>query len=603
MQAIILAAGMGTRLGPLTAENTKCMVRVNGVTLIERLLGQLEGLGLSRIVIVTGYKGDKLRGFVGTLGTRTEIVFVDNPVYDRTNNIYSLYLARDYLLGEDTLLFESDTILEDGVVEGLRDDPRETLALVDKYESWMDGTVVRLSGDDGILDVIPGKELDFSEAARYYKTVNAYKFSREFSGKYYVPFLEAYIHAVGSSVYYENVLRFLTMLDDTGVHARRLDGERWYEIDDLQDLEIASIMFAPPDGQLAMLQGSYGGYWSFPKLMDSCYLVTPYYPPERLVEEMRASLPALLTQYPSGMERNCLLAAKNLGIRREYVAVGNGAAELIRSLCSYLGEGGGRPGIIRPTFEEYPNRLAGEPAVMRAGWPDFSYTADDVMSFFGDTPVRSLFLINPDNPSGNYIPKAGLLRLAAWAEGRGVRLVVDESFSDFADEEDNSLLRDGILESYPHLVVVKSISKSHGVPGVRLGVLAGADERLISFIKKDLPIWNINSFGQFYLQIAGKYRGDYARALGRYRAERARFVAALGGIPYLRCLPTQANYVMCELAGMRSADLARELLVRDRVLIKDLTPKIGDGRQYIRLAVRDTKDNDRLVGFLREFAR
>ena len=69
------------------------------------------------------------------------------------------------------------------MVEGLRDDPRETLALVDKYESWMDGTVVRLSGDDGILDVIPGKELDFSEAARYYKTVNAYKFSREFSGK------------------------------------------------------------------------------------------------------------------------------------------------------------------------------------------------------------------------------------------------------------------------------------------------------------------------------------------------------------------------------------------------------------------------------------
>ena len=210
---------MGTRLGSLTAENTKCMVKVNGITLIERLLNQLETFHLSRIVIVTGFKGKKLQDFVATLGIKTEIVFVDNPVYDKTNNIYSLYLARDYLLAEDTMLFESDTIFEDRVIESLYSDKRETLALVDKYESWMDGTVVRISPDDEILDVIPGKEFNFSDTASYYKTVNVYKFSKSFSEQYYVPFLEAYIHAVGNSVYYENVLRILTMLDNTGIHA------------------------------------------------------------------------------------------------------------------------------------------------------------------------------------------------------------------------------------------------------------------------------------------------------------------------------------------------------------------------------------------------
>ncbi len=598
MQAIILAAGMGTRLGSLTAENTKCMVQVNAVTLIERLLHQLERYCLSRIVIVTGYKGQKLRDFIATLHIQTDIEYIDNPVYDKTNNIYSLYLARSKLLCEDTLLFESDTIFEDSVIESLYSDPRETLALVDKYESWMDGTVVRISADDEILDVIPGKDFNFSDTAQYYKTVNVYKFSRTYSEQYYVPFLEAYIHAVGNSVYYENVLRILTMLDNTGIHAKRLNGEKWYEIDDIQDLEIASTLFADEDSQVQIFQHAYGGFWRFPKLLDFCYLVNPYYPPKKMLDEMTASMPQLLTQYPSGMGRNSLLAAKNFGVEQRCIVAGNGAAELIKSLSAYTGSG--TCGFIRPTFEEYPNRCAPSASVvMQSGYPDFSYSADDIMGFFSAHPVSTLFVINPDNPSGNYIPKADVLRLAEWAERRSVRLVLDESFADFADEAENSLFCDKTLRDYPHLVLVKSISKSHGVPGIRLGVLASADTELVSFIKKDVAIWNINSFGEFYMQIAGKYRKDYAAALKKYRAERQRFLAALRGIPYLRVLPTQANFVMCELKGMSSASVTKRLLSQQEIFIKDLSAKIGDGRQYIRLAVRGTDDNNRLIAVLK----
>ena len=593
---------MGSRLGSLTAENTKCMVKVNGITLIERLLNQLETFHLSRIVIVTGFKGKKLQDFVATLGIKTEIVFVDNPVYDKTNNIYSLYLARDYLLAEDTMLFESDTIFEDRVIESLYSDKRETLALVDKYESWMDGTVVRISPDDEILDVIPGKEFNFSDTASYYKTVNVYKFSKSFSEQYYVPFLEAYIHAVGNSVYYENVLRILTMLDNTGIHAKRLNGEKWYEIDDIQDLEIASTLFADTELQAKMFQNAYGGYWRYPKLLDFCYLVNPYYPPKKMTDEMKASFEALLTQYPSGMARNSLLAAKNFGVEQNHIAIGNGAAELIKSLLSYTEEFG-RCGFVRPTFEEYPNRCKKENAVvMQASYPNFSYTADDVISFFSKNPVKTLFLINPDNPSGNYIQKPEMLKIVDWAKTEKIRLVLDESFADFADEENNSLISSDVLGANQHLVVVKSISKSYGVPGIRLGIISSADEELISFVKKDVAIWNINSFGEFYMQIAGKYKKDYVAALKKYRAERKRFVSDLQSVSFLRVVPTQANYVMCEItAKMTSAELTERLLSEHEIFIKDLSPKIADGRQYIRLAIRNEEDNRTLVSVLKTY--
>ena len=231
MQAIILAAGMGKRLKDLTRDNTKCMVEVNGQKLIDRLLHQLESRSLEKIVIVVGYKGDVLRDYIDTLDIKTPIEYVENPIYDKTNNIYSLALAKDYLVEDDTLLFESDIIFEDSVIDAILSDERETLALVDKYESWMDGTCVKLSDNDDIIDFVPGKRFDFDEKDEYYKTVNVYKFSKHFSESYYVPFLDAYQQALGENEYYEQVLRVITMLDDPNIKAKRLSGQKWYEID------------------------------------------------------------------------------------------------------------------------------------------------------------------------------------------------------------------------------------------------------------------------------------------------------------------------------------------------------------------------------------
>lgn len=601
MQAIILAAGMGKRLKELTQNNTKCMVRVNGVALIDRMLHQIEKQHLSRIVIVIGYEGQKLIDYIDTLGIQTPIVYVKNPIYDKTNNIYSLALAKDWLCKEDTLLFESDLIFEDAVIDALVNDPRDTLALVDKYESWMDGTCVKLSCEDDIEEFVPGKKFKFSEINDYYKTVNIYKFSKHFSETHYVPFLDAYQSALGENEYYEQVLRVITMLDAPEIKAKRLNGELWYEIDDIQDLDIATSMFIQDEDQrVELLQGRYGGYWRYPQLLDFCYLVNPYFPPQKLIDELKASFEKLLTQYPSGMRVNALLAAKNFGVHQENILVGNGAAELIKSLMMDFK---GKVGIIRPTFEEYGHRYKEEDLVIY--WPDnedFKYTVKDLMNFFSDKDIQNLILINPDNPSGNYIPKEDLFKLIEWTRERGIRLLVDESFVDFADERDSTIIAQEILDENYHLYVMKSISKSYGVPGLRLGVLASGDTEIIARMKKDVAIWNINSFAEFYMQIEEKYKKDYIAALDKFRVERTRFVEQLSKISGLRVIPSQANYVMAEVTtGMTAKELNRRLIVKHNILIKNLVAKIPqDGRQYVRLAVKTMEEDNKLLVALRE---
>ncbi|MCM1378463.1 MAG: aminotransferase class I/II-fold pyridoxal phosphate-dependent enzyme [Clostridium sp.] len=604
MQAIILAAGMGRRLGELTSGNTKCMVSVNGTRLIDRMIGQLAELSLSRIVVVIGYKGQQLREYLEEHYSHLPLVFVENPVYDKTNNIYSLYLAREYMkLDSETLLLESDLIFDPTTLRLLIDAPEPNVALVSKYQSWNDGTMVRIDEECNITSFIPKKFFRYEDTKYYYKTVNIYKFSRDFLINSYMPFVEAYIRVMGENEYYEQVLRVITTFDKIEIKALPMGSLRWYEIDDVQDLRIAETIFADPQTRLHKLQRSYGGYWRYSGLLDFCYLVNPYFPRHRMVEEMKANFEVLLRNYPSGMDINSLLAAKYFGLRQEHTVVGNGAAELIKSLmereeCTV--------GVVSPTFEEYPNR-SGKTEVYHAGNNNFTYSAEDLMGFFEEKDIAMLVVVNPDNPSGNFIPRHDLLRLAEWAEERGIRLLVDESFVDFAtDGESQTLLHTELLSRYPHLCVMKSISKSYGVPGLRLGILASSDTELISEIKRDVAIWNINSFAEFYLQVFGKYEEDYIDSCKRIRAERDRFYTDLQKSPLLRVIPSQANYFLCETTGIGSHELSLELLKQSEILIKDCSSKKGigeDGRQYVRIAVRDREDNDRLLQALEDISK
>ena len=395
------------------------------------------------------------------------------------------------------------------------------------------------------------------------------------------------------------MLKVITVLDEPAIIAKRLDGQLWYEIDDIQDLDIAESLFAPDDSRkVAMLQERYGGYWRYPQMLDFCYLVNPYFPPQRLQDEMGANFSRLLTQYPSGMKVNSLLAAKNFGVRQENILVGNGAAELIKAVMAALS---GKTGFIRPTFEEYPNRFdQGESVFFMPSGHDFAYNADDVMTFFQDKDIRNLIIVNPDNPSGNYILKKDILRLMEWAEQEEISLILDESFVDFVDKEEGSMISQEILDSYQHLSIVKSISKCYGVPGLRLGIMASGSTELVRRMRKEIAIWNINSFAEFYMQIMEKYKGDYMVSLDRVRLERRYFMHELEKISHLHPVPSQANFLMVELTGgVTAGELTRKLLAGYGMLIKDLSGKVSRG-EYIRLAVRNREDNNRLLMALKQ---
>ena len=595
MQAIILAAGMGKRLGEYTKNNTKCMVPVNGVPLIDRVLNQLSSLKLSRVVIVVGYEGQKLIDYIGNEYNGLKIEYIFNSIYDKTNNIYSLALAKDKMQEDDTLLLESDLIFDDRLFSLVVDNPCPNLALVAKYEAWMDGTMVQIDDERNIVNFVPKEAFRHEQADSYYKTVNIYKLSKEFSANRYVPFLEAYMKAIGNNEYYENVLRILSFLDCKDLKALPITDEKWYEIDDKQDLDIAEALFADDEQLMQKFYSRYGGFWRFPKMLDFCYLVNPFFPSQRMLDEMKASFQTLLTEYPSGMKVNALLASKCWGVSEKYIVPGNGAAELIKFLMDNLN---GKLGVIRPSFEEYPNRYQGEVVTFIPQNSDFRYTGQDIIDYYANKDIANLLLINPDNPSGNFIPKDDILKVADWCKLNQVRFIVDESFVDFSEEyEICSMLDDTILESYPNMIVVKSISKSYGVPGLRLGIMASADEMLIKEAKKCVSIWNINSFAEFFMQIFTKYSKDYHKACGSFQAERADFLSKLCEIPFIHVMPTQANFVLCEVKEPYSSmEIVKRMLREHNILLSACSAKKGlQGGKYLRIAIRGHQDNARLI--------
>ena len=604
MQAIILAAGMGKRLGELTKGNTKCMVKVNGTPLIDRVMTMLSQKPLTKVVIVVGYKGKELKEYLGTEYMGMPIQYIENPIYDKTNNIYSLALAKQEMQDDDTLLLESDLIFEYSMLDLLIENPYPNLALVAKYETWMDGTMVRIDEDNNIINFVPKAAFRYDDVDKYYKTVNIYKFSKEFSKTKYVPFLDAYSKAVGNNEYYENVLRIISFLNSKDLKALPITNEKWYEIDDKQDLDIAEALFAEEKDILNKYYGRFGGYWRFPKMLDFCYLVNPYFSRSKIIDEMQANFRTLISEYPSGMKVNTLLASKCWGVKEDYIVPGNGAAELIKALMEILP---GTLGITRPTFEEYPNRREKESLVTFVPQNnEYRYSAQDLIDFFGKNHADNILLINPDNPSGNFIPMEDTCVLADWCEKKNIRLIVDESFVDFSEGwESNTLLHDNILETYPHMLVMKSISKSYGVPGIRLGILCSADKEIISLIKKKVSIWNINSFCEFFMQIYTKYEKDYKRACDKFIEERNDFESKLREISFLRLIPSQANYFLVEVLPPFTANgLVLKMLKEFNILMRDCSRKGGfDGKQYMRIAVRDHKDNTKLIESLKQLEK
>lgn len=595
MQAIILADVQVNNINEQKNNNLKCMTEINGVTLIERMLKQLDSCNLDRIVIVDGYLNNLLEQFISTLSLNTPIQYIYNDKYLETGNIYSIYLAKEILCKTDFLIIDSNLMLDDQIITGLIKDNRDAIAVLDQYKSWMTGKTVELNDKKEIIGFQRNNEINHLTLKKSFKTVGIYKFSAQYFKKYFLPYLETYLKVAGEKESIEIIIEILNLALNLKVNSYFINSNRWYAINDIQDIDLASTLFSEDEELVAeKMFGSWGGYWRYPKYLDYFYLVTPYYPTKELVEELKANFEDLLFQYPSGMKVNSLLAAKEFNVKQENIVIGNGAAELIKSIMTTII---GRTGFIKPTFEEYPNRLTKEEHVdFYVTSDDFTYNAEDIIHYFKDKEIKNLILVNPENPSGNYINKKSMRKLLEWTKEQDIKLIIDESFVDFVDEEDPTLIKQEILDEFNNLYVIKSISKSYGVPGLRLGILASADFMTIAWMKKDVSIWNINSFAEFYMQIAGKYRKDYENALVRFREERISFQNALADIDGIRVIPSQSNYIMVELLnGIDAEWLKQKMLIDEDIFIKTLGKKIKNGKNYLRLAIRDHSDNTRFI--------
>lgn len=600
MQALILADREIIGLTGLGNSNEPWMVEIDGVPIIERMLTQLDNSIVSRIILITRDNKESLIEFSKRLNLKTELVFLENKFYKESKSIYSIFLGREYLSMDDTVILNSQLVLEDNLLESILETDGECVVSVDIYKNWMTGKPVFVDGNDRVLSVGQEPQMASTLQLNSYRMVGICKFDMNFTKKYFVPVLETIIDVQGDSLEYSEPLNVIAMSNDTRIKALRVSNAVWREINNTEDINQATILFSKDKKSVAdKMLGSWGGYWRYPDYLDYFYLVTPYYPPRELVEELQNNFKVLLEQYPSGMRVNAELAASAFGVSPESIIVGNGAAELIKSMMGFIK---GKTGFVRPTFDEYPNRYTEiETVNYLVESEDFSYSASDLIEYFDKTTISNLVLVNPDNPSGNYIPKNDMLRMISWARDKGIKIIIDESFVDFSDEINASLIDQEILNQYPNLYVIKSISKSYGVPGLRLGVLASGDKRLISKMKVDVSIWNINSFAEFYMQICGKYRDSYIKSLDKIRKERTRFISKLQNLRYIRVIPSQANYLMVELLdGLDAEELKQRMLLEKKVFIKTLSKKIKGKKQYLRIAIRNEADNDMFIQKLAE---
>lgn len=603
MQALMLAAGKGSRLGRYTKDNTKCMLEVNGKTLLERCIDALKEANINKLVLVLGYKKDNVINYIKDKGLdkKIEIEYVFNEDYDITNNIYSLFLAKDIFKREDTILLESDLIYEPSIIKELIESKYDNAAVLAKYEQWMDGTVVTLDSEKNILEFTEKQDFDYDKINKYYKTVNIYKFSKEYIEKYYIPFLEAYVKAYGNNCYYELVLKVISGINKSLLKGYVIKNKKWYEIDDCQDLDISELLFSKEENTLDLYKKRFGGYWRFEGLKDYCYLVNPYFPSEQMLNKLKYNFKELISSYPSTLYIQNKCISRFFNIDEEKIIVGNGAAEIINYLRNIIK---GKIGVVIPTFNEYI-RCFPDNEIIEINSCDNDYKITKEMLLSYKDKVDNLIVINPDNPSGNFISKEDIMEIIDEYSKNDKKIIIDESFIDFADEDIRySLLSDNILDKYKNLYVIKSIGKSYGIGGLRLGVLCSSDYESLKIMKEKMPVWNINSIAEYFLQIFPIYKKDYEKSCSKISEERKFMIEALNKNDKIKVYNSQANYLMCELKELNSSDLTLYLLKNSNIFIKDLKNKKGfENKEMIRIAIKSHDDNIEIINAINSYLK
>jgi choline kinase len=249
MQAVILAAGQGTRLRPLTDHRPKCLVEVQGKPLLQYQLEALCEAGVRECIIVVGHRAKQVRHTFGMRFRNLSITYVENEIYDQTNNSYSLWLARREIT-EDILLLEGDVLFEPRLLTDLIALPYENTAVVDRFQHFMNGTVILADGNVANAMVTKRDQPIGFDYGSVLKTVNIYRFSYRTMQDDLVPALGDFVAHGQTNDYYEVAICHAIAAGAMRVHVMRTGARAWTEIDTQEDLADAERMhfwpaFAP----------------------------------------------------------------------------------------------------------------------------------------------------------------------------------------------------------------------------------------------------------------------------------------------------------------------------------------------------------------------
>ena len=590
MKAIILTAGYGNRMRPLTLTTHKTLLKIGNQTVINRIVDNLLAYGIEDIVLVTGYRAEDLQAHLTADYPHVPITYIHNERFAQTNNIFSLALAFENItIDSDILVIESDLIYQPEILGRLLASEHENVALVDRYQIGMDGTVVTIE-DDVITNVIPphlqGEDFDFTDK---FKTLNIYKFSQKFSAETFKRLLTYYARVIDDNCYYELILGILIYMQREIIHAEVLQGEVWAEMDDPNDLNLARFLFEK-EAQKALLDRSFGGFWNY-GIIDFAFIRNMYFPTTAILSELKNNLPQLVHNYGSTQQILNRKLAYFLLCQQEHVHLLNGISQIYPVLRRYFA--GKQVLMPTPTFGEY-----GRIFPQASTYPDeFGIDA----ALIEETAVANqvIVIVNPNNPTGSVVDSQWIYDFAVTNPDKTI--IVDESFIEFANTP--SLLP--MLEQSPqnNIIILKSLSKSLGVPGVRLGYVYSNNPDFHAFVRQEIPIWNMNSVAEYFLEVILKHRNALQHSFELTVEDREKFATLLAKSPVIdHVFASGGNFLLVRLrVSNEQADcLAKKLLADHNIYVKELSNRFDDNQGYLRIAVRTPAENQQFVDCLND---
>lgn len=589
IHAILLAAGQGKRLSPLTDATNKVLIEVGGKSIIVRMVQTLKDAGLASLTIVTGHCGDAVQDHLCGQFPAFPIRFVDNPDYANSNNIVSLAAGLAELpRGSSLLLLEGDLVLDPQLVHRMLSDDRDNLVLLDRYRRGLNGTLAQLNGAT-IAELLVGERLKaVTNPFVLFKTVNVTKLGADTLDQHFRPALEARLRQGKRNDYYETALADIIANGEPAVGAVIVDGEPWVEVDDHHDLDQARFAFALPGAKRRVLDRSYGGYWNYP-VLDFAYPRNFHFPTIAIRDELETALPEVIGRYGSAQHVLDEKLSRFVKTPAEQVVLLNGLSQIFPWLAQQFGHE--KALIPAPCFNEF-SRV----------WPEASTYCDD-----GEINLEGLrtasvdrsvvVFVSPNNPTGTSVPSFQILDFAKRNPKKTV--IVDESFADFSERPCLLASCEGPLPA--NILLLKSLGKSLGVAGLRLGYAQATDLARMERIRASLPILNSNALAELFLEMLPKHTSDLAASFALTRQDRSAMFARLKALPCVaEVLPSDANFLLVRLA-IETAELQPlldRLVDEHGIYVKDVSQRMRRPGAWLRLSARTDSDNALLCAAL-----